>query len=125
MALYSDINQNFTTQNPYPVLRTEIDAVFQSLRNILMTSRGERLFLPTFGSDLEDILFEPIDELAENRIMEEVIRAITQWDPRLTIIWPNSSITANPAENRYDVVLVFTVKGLNETQYEYQGVLQR
>ena len=38
--------------------KTNENAVKQSVRNLLLTNKGERLFQPTVGSNLKALLFE-------------------------------------------------------------------
>ncbi len=64
---------------------TNEKAVNQSLKNILLTDLGERLFQPNIGSDISYMLFEP--NLIENyEMIETFIRAtVKNWEPRAQI----------------------------------------
>ena|ERR1700704_3275693 len=70
----------------YPVeIIDDIDEVFSSILQILNTRRGERVMLPEFGSDLGPILWEPHDLFLQQEIRKELVRALTLWEPRVTI----------------------------------------
>ena len=38
---------------------TTIEQVKSNIKNLLLTKRGERIMQPTFGSGLQEVLFEP------------------------------------------------------------------
>lgn len=61
------------------------DVFVQSIMQILLTRIGERVMLPEFGSRLHELLFENTDHVTEVAIKNEVIRAVTLWEPRVTI----------------------------------------
>jgi phage baseplate assembly protein W len=54
---------HFTKQADGDVQRdVDVEAIFNSIENIVLTTQGERRMLPTFASNLKRLLFEPIDE---------------------------------------------------------------
>lgn len=121
MTLYSDINQYSPTQTE---LVHNLDSIYQSIGNILGTPRNTRLFLPEFGSTLEDLLFEPMDEETVSSLYDAIVLAIQEWEPRVTLDYGKSSITPNYEQHTYSVSLTFTVKGLSDTTfYTYGGTL--
>ncbi len=85
--IYSDINLALL-KNPASfdiVKRFDVEAVKSAVRNILLTRKGEKLFNPEFGANLDDLLFELITPavklFAKRRIVEEIMR----WEPRIVI----------------------------------------
>lgn len=57
-------------------------AVFtQRLRSIIMTALGERAMLPTYGTPVNEYLFEVNDSLAAAELAGFIQRAITKWEP--------------------------------------------
>ena len=120
MAIYSDIEQS----NPQAkTLAEDIETVYQSITNILNTPIGERFFNPEFGSNLESILFEPMDSITEAKIFRLVIEAIERWEPRVRIDYGRSSVIANYDAHQYDVSLAFTVIGLDSDNLIFSGLL--
>lgn len=61
------------------------DQVFSNLKNLLMTSKGERYFQPDFGTDIRKILFENIsdEEDFKEKLRGEILAAISYWMPYL------------------------------------------
>ena len=67
--------QNFNT----------FDQAKSNLRNLLLTKKGERFLQPEFGSGLQTLLFEPIDETFETRASDTITESVSQWLPYITI----------------------------------------
>jgi|TARA_R100000315_G_C5119689_1_gene68371 phage baseplate assembly protein W len=60
--------------------------IHANLKNLIMTMKGERPMQPTFGSDLYNILFEPIDDGQMSDAAATAIKsAVASWMPQVTI----------------------------------------
>ena len=121
-SVYSDLNQ----RDPFEVgqeILTNTASVFQSIQNILTTRKGERLFNPEFGIDLEDHLFELMDDISEIEIEREVTEAIRLFEPRVAILHQFTKITPDPTNNQFNLKLVFRILGFEDTTYEISGTL--
>lgn len=62
------------------------DVIWSSIVNILLTPLGSRIYLPTFGSLLAELVFEPNDDQLMALGRRYVIDAIVQWEPRVRIL---------------------------------------
>ena len=111
---YSDVNQDLNTNYRY-----DIDSIKQSITNLFSTRKGEREFLSQYGCDLEDYLFEIIDEQTAFLIRTELIDAINIWEPRVTIDQSKSYVTPDIDNHRYNVYLSCVLLGLNSEQFTY------
>lgn len=122
--IYSDLNQLTPTVKP---IVTDEESVYQSINNILNTPKMTRLFNPEFGSSLDDILFEPMDELTSLQIFHLVITSIVLWDKRVILNNSQSVITPDYDLYRYDAELVFSILGIeNDGQsFEFLGALSQ
>ena len=62
-VLYSDFDLAFIKHpNTKDVtILKDLDSVKQSIKNLILTSRGERPFNPNLGSGIRALLFEPAD----------------------------------------------------------------
>jgi len=56
-----------------------------NLQNLLSTRRGERVMQPLFGTGLHGLLFEPMDDLFEQRLQETITESVNYWLPYITI----------------------------------------
>ena len=63
---------------------TEIDAIKNSIKNILMTPRGSLPGKPRFGSDLYKIIFSQLDSISETIAKSFVIEALNEFEDRIT-----------------------------------------
>lgn len=106
--LYSDLSTNFDIHpNKKDVMRTfNEEAVKRSVRNIIMTVRGERLMDPQYGSDINSILFENMTPSSEEMLKEYITTAINNYEPRANII--AVVVTALYDMNAYGVTIVFS-----------------
>lgn len=59
------------------------DDIREAIYIILMTRIKERAMLPNFGSNLQDSLFDLPDASFEIKISQEVVRALTEFEPRI------------------------------------------
>jgi phage baseplate assembly protein W len=68
------------------VRRVNEDAVKQSIRNIILTRTGERLYNPTFGSQISSLLFELFSETTQSSLKSAIETAIRNHEPRANLI---------------------------------------
>lgn len=59
--------------------------VREAIRVILLTQRRERVRLPEFGGDLDRYLFEPNTVTTRHLLREQVVKALTRWEPRIAV----------------------------------------
>lgn len=63
----------------------DVELVKMDLLNHIFTKRGERVMMPSFGTRIPDMLFEPLDDQTVDVIVEE-LRAVFEYDPRVTLL---------------------------------------
>lgn len=75
------------TKDPRGFLRTQsgVDQIKADLLTLLLTQPGERVMLPEFGTNLQKFIFEPNDNNLLEQVKEEVARAISLWEPRISV----------------------------------------
>ena len=74
--------------------------------NLLKTVPGERLGQPAFGSLLQNILFEPMDDEIGDGIEEAIRETLTKWLPYISIT--NIEVTQPEYDNnRVNVAIDF------------------
>ena len=68
-----------------PAAVTDDELVRQSILQILMTKRGERVMRPQFGADLYSFVFDNNDSITEELLRVEISTAITKFESRARI----------------------------------------
>lgn len=107
-AIYSDVDITLIQQTDGDISRvTEINAIKNSLNNIVSTMQGSRRMIPEFAISLHEVLFDPMDEDTARIIGERILEGIEFWDDRIEI----SGIQIEPKYdlNEYRVRLNFKI----------------
>lgn len=82
-----NLYKGFSTQefetNKSLVLR-DVELVKRDLLNHIFTRRGERVKMPTYGTVIPDIIFDPLDEQTIE-IIEQDLLTVVDFDPRITL----------------------------------------
>lgn len=91
---FSDFLNNL---NPHPVTGELVryvneNAVNRSIRNLISTNKGERLYQPEIGSDLYKMLFEPMSEGMGQLLSTSIQTLIDNYEPRAKVL----SVVAAP-----------------------------
>ena len=109
MAKYSDIDffLNKNTKNNDIQLKSDIMAVAQSVKNIVLTDPGERIFAPYFGGGIPQTLFDSYDWRETVLLEEQLVTALSVYEPRVTVESINIEYVA---ENTVSIELSFFLK---------------
>jgi uncharacterized protein len=67
------------------ITQTDRDAIRADLLHLLLTNKGERLYLPDFGSDLKKYIFEPNDNVTHSEIRDNLNQTISKYIPNLIV----------------------------------------
>lgn len=62
-----------------------VQKVNQSIHGILTTRKGERIFMPEFGSNLYKMVFEPLDKFLYPQLQVETAEALRRWERRIRV----------------------------------------
>jgi phage baseplate assembly protein W len=88
-SLNTGIGINLPFIGPYSVFNstytTEAQAL-ANLKNLLLTYKGERVFQPSFGTDLPKVLFEPNTQEIKPVIVEIISEAVDFWLPFINLV---------------------------------------
>ena len=88
--------------------QTTFEQVKHNIKNLLLTMKGERPFLPEFGSDLYSILFDPIQSDTTMKVEDAIKDAMKMWLPHV-VINRIDVMTSEQNPNQIDVSLEFGV----------------
>ena len=106
-VLYSDFDLSFISHpntKDITILK-DIDSVKQSVKNLILTNKGERPFNPRLGSKIRALLFEPVDEFTAFDIKEEVLITLNNFEPRIVVT--NIEVISEPDFNRFKLSIDF------------------
>jgi len=64
---------------------SDVALIKSSLRQLLLTRRGERVMLPNFGTNLKNYLMEPLDQALLSQIRREISESIYKYAPNVNL----------------------------------------
>lgn len=71
------------------------DAISQSIESILLTTKGERVLFPTFGSELNASIFKSLNAETGEKLLTYVINLIKTWEKRIYIVEEKCKMSIN------------------------------
>ena len=86
---------------------TNSDSVRQSLKNLILTNRGERFYQPTVGGDVNALLFENVDNFTAGDLQEKIVFTIRNNEERVQDL--DVQVDPHPDMNEYRVIIYFTI----------------
>ena len=121
---FKDINlssKRHPVTNDVVAIRNE-DAIKRSVKNIVLTILGEKPFDPTFGSVVNDALFELSTSLNEIRISDEITSSLNRYEPRIDNVV--ATATVYPDSNEMNCVVQYDITGLSVPTQTVEVILQ-
>lgn len=106
---YSDFTSSFSIHpgtNDLARVRND-QAIVQSLRNLLLTDRQERLFQPSIGAGLNRFLFEDISPITSSLIRITIEDTITNFEPRIRLV--ETIVEPDEVQDGYNIRLKFYI----------------
>ena len=85
-------------------------AVIRSIRNLLLTNKGERFCQLTIGSSINTLLFEPMGTSIANELQSAILAVINTFEPRAKVL----NIQVIPDYDNESYVVNFTIMILNQ-----------
>ena len=64
---------------PYRLNKTLKQVVKQNFKNLILTSPGERVMLPTFGAGVRRLLFEPLTPETFSKVSQRISSQVTKF----------------------------------------------
>jgi len=112
---YSDIDSKFriTPSSSDMVLKKDVQAVKQSVLNILLTNKGEKVFHEDFGGNLRSYLFENYDSITSMAIQSRVKGTLLNYEPRISV----TSVDVDDTRIDYNALTItveFIIKSIEE-----------
>ena len=116
-------NSEFLKGNEIIDLKVDYDlnAVKNSLRNMFMTNRGEKLLNPYFGIGLASFVFDQVTQSTAKIIGDAILTNINTFEPRVQVNRVN--VIANEDDNSYTINIIVSVPQLKAELVNLIGLL--
>ena len=110
---FKDISASFQVNplNDDLIALLNANAIARSVRNLVLTVRGDVPFNPVLGSRVNELLFEPMDQITSTALKEEITDTINNFEPRVKL----QEVQVNPDYdgNQYDIIIKYRVIGID------------
>ena len=109
--LYSD------RDGPYQLNQDLGSVVRQNLKNLLLTSPGERVMIPTFGAGLHEVLFENASGGLFDELTSRIYSQVQRFMPFVVLESVEFITTENDptlSANALNIVIAFSFGNLNQ-----------
>lgn len=122
--IYSDIQKDLDIHPLTKDIALLYDetAVKESLKNLILTDRGERLFQPNLGSDVRKTLFDLNTEATLKLLKEKIKDVINNYERRINLI--DVEVLSIYDDNKIKVNIYFYMKN-SENQLSTTIFLER
>jgi len=121
---FKDISMSFQV-NPLTydliALRNE-NAISRSIRNLVLTNRGERFFDYNLGSQVNEILFESLDDISGSSLRESITNVIENYEPRVRLV--DVQVIPDYDKNEFGVIVTYNVVGIDAQPQQLSFALQ-
>ena len=98
------------------------NAIKQAIKNLVLTTPGEKPFQPLTGSSVNDLLFEPLDPFTADTLRDEIINTINQYEKRVRL--ENVWLQPIHDRNQLNITIEYQIVGQPITE-SFSFVLQR
>lgn len=109
---FSDLSISMS-KNPFTddtsVVKND-NSIKQAIKNLVLTSPGEKPFQPLVGSKVRRLLFEPLDAFTADTIKDEIINTINQYEPRVELT--EVLVTPIYEGNKLNISIEYRIVGL-------------
>ena len=123
---FKDLSMSFQA-NPLSkdlIALKNANAIARSVKNIVFTLPGEKFFNQDFGSRITASLFENINDITANIIVDEITESIVQYEPRVQLIEEGVRAFPNYDNNTFDVIIVYEIIGADVPPQQLEFVLE-
>ena len=121
---FKDISMSFQSNplNNDLIAIKNVNAITRSIRNIVLTTPGEKFFDPDFGSNVSRLLFENVDDITASQIQEEIEFSINNYEPRVKLI--DIKVNADNDNASFDTIITYEVIGADVPPQALELALQ-
>ena len=97
-------------------------AIARSIRNLVLTTPGERFFNEDLGSGVNEVLFDNVDDISAAIIRDEIEQTIIRFEPRVKL--QNVKVKGDFDNNQFDVTISYDIIGIEALPQQLNFALQ-
>ena len=114
VTVYSDFFTDFSRNAVTGQLnkKTNAEAVKQSVRNLLLTDKLERLYQPSVGAGLRALLFENATPFTQMQVQSYINEAIRNHEPRAELI--STELEFKNDQHTAEIVVTFAIINIED-----------
>ena len=122
---FKDVSMSFKVSSlTYDLIANKNEtAIARSIRNLILTTPGERPFNPELGSQVSQLLFEPIDDITTQALKEQIENTINNFEPRVRL--RQVVVKPNYDAEEYDISIRYDIVGIEATPQQLSFALQQ
>ena len=121
---FKDISMSFEV-NPInaDIIGVKNDtAIARSIRNLVLTTPGERFFNENLGSSVSEVLFDTIDDISAATIRDEIEQTIIRFEPRVKL--EDVKVKGDFDNHKFDVTITYDIIGADALPQQLNFALQ-
>ena len=97
-------------------------AISRSVKNLVLTSPGEKFFEPELGSRVNSLLFEPLDNIIASEVRDEIENVINRFEPRVDL--QNVTVVPDFDNGELNVTIRYDIVGIEVQPQQLTFALQ-
>ena len=121
---FKDISMSFEV-NPInaDIIGVKNDtAIARSIRNLVLTTPGERFFNEDLGSGVSEVLFDVLDDISGAVIRDEIEQTIIRFEPRVKLT--DVKVKPDYENNEFNVTITYDIVGIDALPQQLNFALQ-
>ena len=121
---FKDISMSFEV-NPInaDIIGVKNDtAIARSIRNLVLTTPGERFFNEDLGSGVSEVLFDVLDDISGAVIRDEIEQTIIRFEPRVKLT--DVKVKPDYDNNEFNVTVTYDIVGKDALPQQLNFALQ-
>ena len=97
-------------------------AISRSIRNLVLTTPGERFFNEDLGSGVSEVLFDTLDDISGAVIRDEIEQTIIRFEPRVKL----TDVIVKPDydNHEFNVTITYDIIGIDALPQQLNFALQ-
>ena len=97
-------------------------AIARSIRNLVLTTPGERFFNEDLGSGVSEVLFDTVDDISSAVIRDEIEQTIVRFEPRVKL--QDVKVDPDYDNNEFNVTVTYDIIGIDALPQQLNFALQ-